>query len=423
MKINTGLINSFYSFSSLFLKSLSNIGMPFLVANMFGVDVFSNFSFVVILGSLMLVFSEYGSFFWMPNSASHDNPDFKKQFSSDIFHEALNFRLLFILGAAGVLSLLFIVDLISMSNYFLVLALVLYSLFSLFYYSFRAHGFFKEEFFLSLTLEATVFSIAVISLLVFRDYELFVLTFFLTRLVLLFYIFVRYSVSPRLSLFQFINTINVRFFYFLQIFVSFIVLYVDTLFVKVFYESQLYLHQGFLRLLLLSCLFIPVMNSICLYYLRKRFLISVPIYRIFLKQVIFCSLFLVLFVSISSYIIFPKIVNFILGDKYLALPQYAVQFAIIIFLKYMSTAFGLNLTVIGRQSVRAKILLAVFFASAAAFYYGFVKLTFFHVFDLIVFSNTLLFVCYFVSYFVCDPPKAKDLNVFLDESMVNTIKR
>ena len=408
MQINTGLTNSFYSFSSLFLKSLSSIGLPFLVANKFGVDVFSNFSFVVILGSLILVFSEYGSFFWIPNSALHARLDFKDQFSSDLFHEALNFRLVFILMATGVVSVLFFVDLISISNYFLILALVLYTLFSLFYYNFRAHGFFKEEFLLSIALEATVFLIAVIVLLLVSDYEIFVFTFFFTRVMLLLYVFFRYRISTKLSIVEFIKTLNVRFFYFLQMFVSFIVLYVDTLFVKIFYDSQLYLHQGFLRLLLLACLFIPIMNSICLYYLRKRFLVSVSMYTLFLKKVIFCAACLVFFVSISSYVMFPTIVSFILGDKYLVLSQYAVQFAIIIFLKYISTAFGLNLTVIGRQGVRAKILLTVFIMSAFAFYFGMLKLTFFHVFDLIVISNIILFIGYFISYFLCVPPKVSD---------------
>ena len=396
--MSSSILNTYYSFISFFLKSLSGLALPFVVSNVLGTDYFSDFSFYLIVGSLFLVLCEYGSIFWMPNSAQVSICDFKTQLSSRAFCEALNVRVFFVVAATLILSVVVIFEILSFTNFMLILALIMYSFFSLFYYAFRSIGLFKREFRLSMVLEITVFIIPTVCLLLFRSYEIFVLTFFGSRLVLVLFLFRFFNLVPRISFSTIVKTISLRFPYFFQVAISFIVLYVDTFFVKLLYPSELYLHQGFLRLSLLFCLFVPVLNSIFLYYMRSNFLVSVERYLKFFKRLTLAIFTVSLAFSVGSFIAFPVFVDFILGDQYLDLHRYSLEFSILICLKYLSTIFGLHLTVIGLQVLRAKLLFWVFLVGSLGLYFLLRELGFHYIFYLMVLFNLLIFLGYFTSY-------------------------
>jgi|TARA_B100001093_G_C26857875_1_gene1028317 hypothetical protein len=396
--MNQGIANTIFSFFALFLKSLSTLFLPFIVSNILGTDYFSDFSYFIILGSLVLVFCEYGSIYWLPNTIKKGDHDFKTQFSSDTFLEALNIRIIFFVLSAIICFILVAFKKLSFIDCILVLAIIQYSFFSLFYFSFRSYGFFKHELFLSLIVEILAFVVPIVCLLFFRDYNFFVLTFFGTRLVLIFFIFLYFRLTPLFSIEDAVKTLSLRYSYFFQVAASSLVLYIDTFFVKYFYPSELYLHQGFLRLSILFCLFVPVANSILLYYMRSNYLVSLKQYYIFLKKLLVFIVPILLIYTVFSFMTFHLFVDFMLGDKYSILHSYSFEFSILILLKYLSTIFGLNLTIIGFQNLRAQILFLVCILGAILYYFGLKELDFSNIFILIVSFNAFIFLCYFISY-------------------------
>jgi len=395
--MNQSIANIFYSFLSLFLKSLSGLMLPFLVSSILGSIYFTDFSFYLIIGSLFLVCCEYGSIYWLPNSSQKRALDLKAQFSSGTFHEALNIRLVFFAATALVLSVVVVLGKLSFIDYIFILGIIQYSFFSLFYYSFRSFGLFKHELKLSLLVEVVSFVVPTVCILFFRNYEIFVLTFFGTRLVLTFFLFSYYRLVPRVSIFAAAQTLSKRFFYFFQMAISAAVLYADTFLVRLFYPSELYLHQGFLRLSILFCFFIPILNSILLYYMNRSYLVSGEQYTNFFKQLMVLVFPLVSLFAMFSYMTFGFFSSYFLGAEYSDLNSYSFEFSALIFFKYLSSIFGLNLTIIGLQNLRANILFVVLLLGLVGFYFGFRELEFSHVFDLIVLFNLVIFSSYLVS--------------------------
>lgn len=397
--MSPSIVNALYSFLSFSLKALSGLILPFVVSRVLGTDFFSAFSLYLIVGSAFLVLCEYGSIFWMPNLAQKKASDLTTQFHSELFCEALNARIVITVIIALFLAMLVFFERLSFTDYMLILAIVLYSFFSLFYYNFRSFGLFKSELGLSLKIEIPAFLIPVFCLLMFSNYEFFVLTFFGVRLCLILVLFRIYEVNPRFSISATVKTLHARFFYFSQVAISFTVLYVDTFFVKYFYPGELYLHQGFLRLSLLFCLFIPIVNSILLYYMRVRYEESIELYFNFFKRLAFFSALVSIGFAVFSLATFSIFVSYLLGAEYAELHRFSLEFSLIIFLKYLSTVFGLHLTVIGLQSLRARVLLGSFLVGCVGFYFSYSMLDFSYVFVLLMLFNLLIFVCYFFAYF------------------------
>lgn len=343
----------FLSSISLLSKAIGTIFTMSICARFISLEEFGVLSFAILLSTLLALWVDFGFPLKLPKEIAKVENKFQSLTSLSI---QIKLRLLipFILVTFCVFFFT--------SSTFIYIVIIYSSVFYSFFYNimsaYRGADLFKLEATQSLLSE--LFFSVLVGVVAWQtlSIEAIALAILLGRFCQMSFVLIYfYHVYGFLRLNVSIKDFNECIPYAVQLMVAALLIYLDSLILKWFVQPEDFgLYQVGIRLLIAAGLFINILNAVAIPRLSFAYSQSNGNFQYLVKNTILISLMLGILGGCVFYLFAEEIIFLMFGERYLALAQFKIYIALIIFIRYCGAIFGVILTVCGDQKVRAKSL-------------------------------------------------------------------
>lgn len=348
------LKNTFFLSSiSLLSKAIGTIFTMSVCARFISVEDFGVLSFAILLGTLLSLWVDFGFPLKLPKDIAKNKIEFKSLTSLSIKIKSL------LLIPIVLFTFCIIIFTQNTSIYIIIIySSVFYSFFYNIMSAYRGADLFRLEATQSLLTE--LLFIVLVGGVAWQtlDVEAIAIAILLGRFFQMSFVLIYfYKVFGFFWSDLHISEFKICLPYAIQLCVAALLLYLDSLILIWFVDADDFgLYQVGIRLLIAAGLFINILNSVSIPRLSFAYTQSNREFQYLIKNIIIISLSIGTIGSFLFYCFAEKIIFILFGEQYIALAQYKIYIAAIIFVRYFGAIFGVILTVCGKQKVRAKLL-------------------------------------------------------------------